>query len=291
MMNTTELLKKVRRIEIKSRGLSSHLFSGEYHSAFKGRGMAFSEVREYQYGDDVRQIDWNVSARTNKPHIKVFEEERELTLMLLIDVSGSTGFGTSGQTKSELFAEIAATLAFSALSNNDKVGAILFSDKIESYLPPRKGKSHVLRIIRDILNIEQSTSGTNLDGALRYLNNVVKKKSIAVLLSDFQTEIPYEQPLRSSAKKHDLIGINVFAAAEQQLPDIGLVQVIDPETGQHQWLDTSNPAVRKTYQNKIQQHHNYFRQAFKKTKAQALELETDQPYTKVLDSFFKSRAR
>lgn len=246
-MDTNELLRKVRRIEIKTRGLSQDVFAGAYHSVFKGRGMTFAEVREYQYGDDVRDINWNVTARHGKPYVKIYEEERELTLMLLVDVSASRNFGAVGESKKEMMAEIAATLAFSSLQNKDKVGVIFFSDKVEKYIPPKKGLGHVLLIIRELLNLEPQDSGTDISSALHFLNTVVKKRSVVFLLSDFIDENPWIDPMRIAAGKHDLAAIQVYDKRDAQMPDIGLVRMRDMETGQIRWVNTSSARVRKAY--------------------------------------------
>ena len=252
-MDTTELLKKVRKIEIKTKGLSKQIFSGEYHSAFKGRGMSFSEVRDYQYGDDVRNIDWNVTARTGSPHVKVFEEERELTVMLLIDVSKSSFFGSVKQTKNEINAEIAAVLAFSALNNNDKVGVLFFSNKIEKYLPPKKGKQHVLRIIRELINLEPENNGTNIGMALEYLNNLIKKRCICFVLSDFLTK-DYEAPLKIAKRRHDVVGIHIIDPREEAIPNVGLIRAVDSETGDTRWIDSNSKSVRENYSNWFNSH-------------------------------------
>src|SRR3954470_6019200 len=243
-MTTAEILKKVRRIEIKTKGLSNHIFAGEYHSAFKGRGMSFSEVREYAVGDDVRSIDWNVTARSSTPHVKVFEEERELTVMLLVDVSASSLFGTHGRSKREMITEIGAVLSFSAATNNDKVGVIFFSDKVEGFIPPKKGRSHILRIIRELIALEpKGVSGTQLSAALEYLNNVLKKRTITFILSDF-ISAPYETPLQLAARRHDVVGVQVYDRADRELPDAGIVQVADAESGELMWIDSGNKRVR-----------------------------------------------
>ncbi len=289
-METSEILKKVRQIEIKTKGLSKHIFSGEYNSAFKGRGMSFSEVRDYQYGDDVRNIDWNVTARTGDPFIKVFEEERELTLMLIVDISKSTLFGTRTQTKSELITELSAVLAFSAIQNNDKVGAILFSNEVEKYIPPKKGKKHILRIIREILYHETSHAETNIKNALEYFNNIQKKRSIAFLLSDFM-DTNYEASLNISARKHDLIGIHIHDQAEAALPNIGLIQTKDAETGKMVLIDTSSKSFRKNYNEWFESNRTYFTEQFKKTRADILSIKTGEDYVKLLLKFFKTRSR
>lgn len=289
MADAKEILKQVRSIEIKTRRLSNHLFSGEYHSSFKGRGMSFSEVREYQYGDDVRAIDWNVSARFQKPFIKVFEEERELTLMLLVDVSGSEIFGTRNKAKHEMITEICAVLAFSAIQNNDKVGVIFFSDRVEKYIPPKKGKSHILRIIRDLVDFKPKGNGTNIAEALRYMSNVVKKKSIAFLLSDFLDD-NYQDTLSYIAKKHDLTGIRVTDKHDQILPKIGLIQLKDPETGQQTWIDTQDQQVQFNYQQYYAIKSNYFNNAFLKSGSGTIDVRTHESYVKKLMEFFKKRA-
>lgn len=288
-METSELLKKVRKIEIKTKGLSKHLFSGEYHSAFKGRGMSFSEVRDYQFGDDVRNIDWNVTARSGGgAFIKVFEEERELTVMILVDVSASVFFGTQEQMKNEIITEISAVLAFSAITNNDKVGAILFSDKIEKFIPPKKGKSHILRIIRELLNSKPTASKTDLSVALQYLNNILKKRSTAFILSDFISE-DYEQSLNITARRHDIIGLHLYDPMEKELPNIGLVQIKDRERGEVKVIDTSSKKVRTKYQEWWTNHLSVFENRFKKSGADTLSLATDESYVKVLYRFFKQR--
>jgi len=247
-IDTSEILKKVRLVELKTRGITNHIFAGEYHSAFKGRGMSFADVREYQYGDDVRAIDWNVTARYKKPYIKTFEEERELTLMLLVDASKSSFFGTKGQFKSEYITEICAVLAFSAIKNNDKVGLIMFTDQIELFIPPKKGKYHILRIIRELINFRPQSQGTNLSEALKFFSNVVKKKSIAFILSDFMCD-PFRESLSVACRKHDLTGIHIYDKAERELPNVGLVRMYDAETGQTRWVNTSNKKVRDSFQN------------------------------------------
>ena len=289
-MDTAELLKKVRKIEIKTKGLSKHIFSGEYHSAFKGRGMSFSEVRDYHYGDDVRNIDWNVTARTGDPHIKIFEEERELTVMLCIDVSQSSFFGTIDRFKSDLITELSAVLSFSAIQNNDKVGVILFSDRIEKFIPPKKGKTHILKIIRELINYEPTHQGTNLSAALEYLNNVIKKRCIAFILSDFITE-DYGDALRILAKRHDVVGICIYDPKEEKLPSIGLMRLYDPELNQTRLVDTSNSKVRKSYQERFAAYRNKFKNQFVRSGADPLFIRMDQPYVKVLMKFFKKRAQ
>lgn len=289
-METTELLKKVRKIEIKTKGLSKHIFSGEYHSAFKGRGMSFSEVRDYTYGDDVRNIDWNVTARTGDTSIKVFEEERELTVMLLIDVSASALFGTTGQFKSDLITEIAAVIAFSATTNNDKVGAILFSDKIERYIPPKKGRKTILRIIRDLITHETESKGTNLKKAFEYLNNIQKKRAIVFVLSDF-IDHSYEQALNIAARRHDIIGLHIYDKSEKELPSVGLVRMKDAETDQERIIDTSQKSVRDNYNQWFLKNEETFKTMFYKSGSDVISIQTDQDYVKALLKFFKRRGR
>ena len=289
-METAELLKKVRKIEIKTKGLSKHLFSGEYSSAFKGRGMSFSEVRDYNYGDDVRNIDWNVTARTGDTSVKVFEEERELTVMLLIDVSASSLFGTRLQFKSEVLTEIAAVIAFSAASNNDKVGAILFSDKIEKYIPPKKGKKTILHIIRELLQHETTSAGTDLAGALRYLNNIQKKRTIAFVLSDFISP-DFSLPLQLVARRHDLVGIHIYDQLEQALPDVGLLRVRDAETGQIRIIDTSSSTLRDQHSQWFEQHQADSKELFVRSGSDLLSIATGEDYIKTLLGFFKNRKK
>ncbi|WP_276133209.1 DUF58 domain-containing protein [Polluticoccus soli] len=289
MLTTAEILKKVRRIEIKTKGLSNHIFAGEYHSAFKGRGMSFSEVREYTPGDDVKAIDWNVTARFSHPFVKVFEEERELTVMLLVDISSSSLFGVHQRSKRELITEICAVIAFSAATNNDKVGVIFFSDKVETFIPPKKGRSHILRIIRELIALEpEQTSGTNVQLALDYLNHIQKKRSITFVLSDFISG-PYDQGLQLAARKHDLVGIQVYDKYDRELPSAGLVQVMDAETRQMVWLDTDDKNVRYQYSGQFEQHKKYCVQAFRKSGAALMDVRTDEDYVKVLQGFFKGR--
>jgi uncharacterized protein (DUF58 family) len=287
-MDTQELIKKVRKIEIKTRGLSKQLFSGDYSSAFKGRGMSFSEVREYSYGDDVRNIDWNVTARTGSPHIKVFEEERELTVMLLIDVSKSQSFGTVSAFKKDIVAEISAVLAFSAINNNDKVGAIFFSDKIEAFLPPKKGKKNILRIIREVIQIEPEGTGTSVEKALEYLNNVQKKRSIVFILSDFVSP-SFETALSISGRRHDVIGINIFDEREKELPDVGLIRVKDLETNQIAVIDTGNAQQRSIYNEEWQQSQNELKRTLRKYGADQVDIMVEEDYVKALIGFFKKR--
>ncbi|GLB48338.1 DUF58 domain-containing protein [Neptunitalea lumnitzerae] len=287
-MDTKELLKKVRKIEIKTRRLSDHIFGGEYHSTFKGRGMTFSEVRQYQFGDDVRNIDWNVTARYNEPYIKVFEEERELTMMLMVDVSGSEIFGTQDAFKREIITEIAATLAFSALQNNDKIGVILFTDQIELFIPPKKGKSHVLRIIREMLEFEPKSQGTNIAEALKFLSSVMKKKAISFVLSDFM-DSGYEQTLKIAGKKHDLTGIRVYDAKEEAMPNIGLVQMKDSETGELVLVNTGSKSVRNAYTKYYKDNVAYFEEVFSKSGSGTLASRVDENYVKKLLGYFKRR--
>ena len=287
-METKELLKKVRKIEIKTRRLSNHIFSGEYHSHFKGRGMTFSEVRKYHYGDDIRDIDWNVTAKLNEPHIKIFEEERELTMMLMVDVSKSESFGTRTQQKRDLITELCAVLSFSAIQNNDKVGVIFFTDQIELYIPPKKGKSHILRIIRELIEFKPQSNGTNISEALRFLSSVVKKKCIVFALSDFQDKT-YDKNLKIAANKHDLTAIRVVDVAEEQLSNIGLIQMLDPETGSVNWVDTSSRKVRENYELKYKEFVADFKSNCLKSGTDYLDLRVDRSYTKQLLEFFKRR--
>ena len=274
-MDTKELLKKVRKIEIKTRRLSDHVFGGEYHSTFKGRGMTFSEVRQYQFGDDVRNIDWNVTARYHEPFVKVFEEERELTLMLMVDISGSEFFGTQEQFKNEIITEIAATLAFSAMQNNDKTGLILFSDEVELYIPPKKGKSHVLRIIRELLEFEPKSNKTDIANALKFLSNVMKKKAIVFVLSDFIAD-DYKDTLRIAAKKHDLTGIRIYDKAEEIIPNLGMVQMEDQETGELLLVNTGSKSVRNQYYSYHRERVDYFVESFTKSGAGAMSCRVDE---------------
>lgn len=288
-METTDLLKKVRRIEIKTRGLSRNIFAGEYHSAFKGRGMAFSEVREYNYGDDMRDIDWNVTARYNKPYVKVFEEERELTVMLLIDVSESLSFGTSTMIKRNMLAEIAATLAFSAIQNNDKIGVIFFSDKIEKFVPPKKGRKHILYIIREILSFKPENNKTDISMALRYLTNAIKKRCTAFLLSDFIDSSDYKQALKIANRKHDLVSIQVYDRLSTELKPVGLMKVLDPETGVERWVDTSSRKVREIYREWWVNQQREMDMAFKQSNVDSISVSTDDDYVKSLLMLFKKR--
>ena len=287
-MDTKELLKKVRKIEIKTRRLSDSVFGGEYHSTFKGRGMTFSEVRQYQFGDDVRAIDWNVTARYNEPFVKVFEEERELTLMLVVDVSGSEFFGSGQQFKREVLTEIAATLSFSALQNNDKVGLLLFSDQVELFIPPKKGRTHVLRIIRELLEYQPKSKQTDIRVALEFLSGILKKKAIVFLLSDFMDD-SYEKTLRIAAKKHDLTGIRVYDKREVDIPNIGLVPMLDSETQKTRWVNTASIAVRNQYQKAHQKHVDAFETLFRKNGAGTLHCSMEESYVKKLLGYFKAR--
>ncbi len=285
-MQTSDILKKDRKIEIKTRRLSDHIFSGEYHSHFKGRGMTFSEVRPYQYGDDVRSIDWNVTARYNEPFVKVFEEERELTMLLMVDVSGSEFFGTKTQFKKDTLTEIAATLAFSAIQNNDKVGLLLFSNEIELYIPPKKGRSHVLRIIRELLEFQPKHHQTDLKKALEFLSDVMKKKAIVFMLSDFMDQ-GYEKPLKIVAKKHDVTAIRVFDPKEVEIPDLGLIPVWDMETGLTHTVDTSSARVRLAYKAHYLRQIDYFKTQFTRSGAGIIHNRTDEDYVKNLLGYFK----
>ena len=289
-----ELLKKVRKIEIKTRSLSHQIFAGEYHSAFKGRGMAFSEVREYQYGDDVRNMDWNVTARLRSPYIKVFEEERELTVVLLVDVSGSRFFGTSSKMKKDLMAEVAAVLSFSASINNDKVGALFFSSKVEKFIPPKKGRSHLLRIIRELIEFEPEERGTNVGEALRFLTNAIKKKCTAFLLSDLLDvdgggHPNYEDALKVAVNRHDISAINIYDPREREIPDVGLLNVMDGETGEQMWVDTSDKGWRKSFKQWNDMVNDRTMSTLRKYKVDCVSIRTDEDYVKGLVSLFKSR--
>lgn len=288
-METNEILKKVRRIEIKTRGLSSNIFAGEYHSAFKGRGMTFFEVREYQYGDDIRDIEWNVTARFGKPYIKVFEEERELTVMLLVDVSGSLDFGSVKQFKRDMVTEIAATLAFSAIQNNDKIGVIFFSDKIEKFIPPKKGRKHILYIIRELLEYKPESQQTNIAFALEYLTRALKRRCIAFMLSDFIDQHSFQKPLSIASHKHDVVAIQVYDKRVAELPDVGLLKVHDAETGQERIIDTSSRAVREAQARWWKQQSMRLKDTFSRSKVDAVSVRTDQDYVSVLRSLFANR--
>ncbi|MDM8003816.1 MAG: DUF58 domain-containing protein [Bacteroidota bacterium] len=287
-METTELLKKVRKIEIRSRGLTRQIFAGEYHSAFRGRGMAFSEVREYQFGDDIRNIDWNVTARLGHPYVKVFEEERELTVMLLVDVSRSGDFGTVASTKREMMTEIAAVLAYSVIANNDKVGLMLFSDRVEKYIPPKKGRGHMLRIIREMLSFEPAGSGTSLSEPLRYLTNVLRKRCTAFVLSDFMAP-PFTEALRIASGKHDMVALRISDRREKELPDVGFMKVMNPESGREMWIDTSSSSVRKEYAEYWRKHDQAVTAAFVSSGVDVASISTGEDYIKPLISLFKHR--
>lgn len=289
-MDTKEILKKVRKIEIKTKRLSNDIFGGEYHSSFKGRGMTFSEVRQYQFGDDIRTIDWNVTARYNEPYVKVFEEERELTMMLLVDVSGSELFGTSTQFKKNTITEIAATLAFSATQNNDKVGLALFSDEIELFIPPKKGKSHVLRIIRELIEFKPKSKKTNISEALRFLSSVLKKRAIAFVLSDFMDD-DYEKTLKIAANKHDVTGIRVYDKHDEEIPNLGMVPMQDAETGTIQLVNTASKTVRRNYKANALRLADYYENTFKRGGAGAINTRVDESYVKKLLGYFKHKGR
>ena len=288
-MDSLELLKKVRKIEIKTRGLSQNIFAGEYHSAFKGRGMTFSEVREYQYGDDIRDIDWNVTARQNRPYVKVYEEERELTLMLLIDVSGSRNFGAVGMEKKDMIAEIAATLAFSAIQNNDKVGVIFFTDKIEKFIPPKKGKKHILLVIRELLDFTPKKNGTNINNALEYLTSVIKKRCATFLISDFIDGSDYYKSLSIANHKHDVTAIQVYDKRDAQLPNVGLMKVVDSESGVERWINTSSANVRKMYNKWWYERQLYMNETAQRCAVDIVSVATDEDYVKALMGLFKRR--
>ena len=288
-METSDLLKRVRQIEIKTRGLSNNIFAGQYHSAFKGKGMSFSEVREYQYGDDVRDIDWNVTARYNKPFVKVFEEERELTVMLLIDVSNSLDFGTVKQMKKDMVTEIASTLAFSAIQNNDKIGVIFFSDRIEKFIPPKKGRKHILYIIRELLDFKPESKRTDIQMAVEYLTNVIKKRCTAFMLSDFIDEKDFRNALTIANRKHDIVAIQVYDRRITDLPNVGLMKVRDAETGHEQWIDTSSRALRRAHNEWWLQRQGMLNEAFTKSNVDSVSIRTDQDYVKALLNLFAKR--
>ena len=288
-METSELFKKVRQIEIKTRGLSKNLFAGQYHSAFKGRGMAFSEVREYQYGDDIRDIDWNVTARQNSAHIKIFEEEREMTVMLLVDVSGSREFGTMTKTKQEMITEIAATLAFSAIQNNDKIGVIFFSDKIEKYIPPQKGKKHVLAIISELINFEPSQKGTDMKKVIEYITNAQKKRCTIFLISDFVECGDFENSLIIANKKHDVVAVQVFDKRESELPPVGLMKVKDAESGEEIWIDTFSKKVRDEYAKWWNINQDKINKSFNRSRTDMVSIATDEDFVPALLTLFKKR--
>ncbi len=289
-MSTIELLKKVRKIEIKTKGLSNHIFSGEYHTAFKGKGMAFSEVREYQPGDDVRSIDWNVTARYNNPYIKVFEEEREMTVILLIDVSGSSDFGTQNQLKREIATEISAVLSFSAINNNDKIGVIFFSNKIEKFIPPKKGKSHILRIIRELITFESESKKTNIEIALKYFNNVIKKRSVCFILSDF-IDKEFDKSLKIAKNKHDLIALRIHDEREEFLPNVGMIKVKDTESGELRWVDTSDKNIRDEFKKNYYNFEMDLKQTLQSCGVDHIDIKTGKDYIKPLMNFFKNRGR
>jgi uncharacterized protein (DUF58 family) len=288
-METSEIIKKVRKIEIKTRGLSSNIFAGQYHSAFKGRGMAFSEVREYQYGDDVRDIDWNVTARFHKPYVKVFEEERELTVMLMIDVSGSQDFGTQTQMKRDMVTEIAATIAFSAIQNNDKIGVIFFSDRIEKYIPPKKGRKHILYIIREMLDFHSESKHTDIAQGIEFLTGVAKRRCTAFLLSDFYDRKDFLQQLTIANRKHDVVAIQVYDKRGRELPDVGLMKVVDAETGFEQYVDTSSKRVREAYRRYWLNRQQQLSETFAKSNVDSISIATDEDFVKSLLGLFKRR--
>lgn len=288
-MERSELLKKVRKIEIKAKGLSQNIFAGEYHTAFKGRGMTFSEVREYQYGDDVRDIDWNVTARQNHPYVKVYEEERELTVMLAVDVSGSKNFGAVGESKQEIMTEIAATLAFSAIENNDKVGVLLFSDKIEKFIPPQKGRKHILRVISELLNFQAENRGTNLNLALEYLTSAIKKRCTTFLISDFLDSSDYYKSMSIANHKHDVIAVQVYDKREAQMPNVGLIKVQDAERDNVRWIDTSSKRVRQAYDRWWYERQLAMTDILTRSNVDLAQIATDEDYVKSLMSLFKRR--
>ena len=289
-METSDILKRVRQIEIKTRGLSNNIFAGQYHSAFKGKGMSFSEVREYQYGDDVRDIDWNVTARQNKPYIKVFEEERELTVMLLIDVSNSLDFGTVKQMKKDMVTEIAATLAFSAIQNNDKIGVIFFSDRIEKFIPPKKGRKHILYIIRELLDFKPESKRTDIKMAVEYLTNVIKKRCVTFMMSDFIDDNDYRNALTIANRKHDIVAIQVYDRRLAELPDVGLMKVRDAETGHEQWIDTSSAKLRNAHHAWWKERQVRLAETFTKSNVDSVSVRTDQDYVKSLLNLFAKRS-
>lgn len=288
-METSELLKKVRQIEIKTRGLSKNIFAGQYHSAFKGRGMAFSEVREYQYGDDIRDIDWNVTARQSSPHIKIFEEERELTVMLLVDVSGSREFGTINKTKQEMITEIAATMAFSAIQNNDKIGVIFFSDRIEKYIPPQKGKKHVLAIISELINFQPVERGTDIAKVLKYITNAQKKRCTTFLISDFIDERDFQKALTIANNKHDMVAIQVYDPRETELPPVGLLKMKDAESGEEMWIDTSSKKTRERYAAWWKENQQKAVDSFNKSRVDTVSIATNEDFVPALLNMFKKR--
>ena len=289
-METSEIIKKVRKIEIKTRGLSSNIFAGQYHSAFKGRGMAFSEVREYQFGDDVRDIDWNVTARFHRPYVKVFEEERELTVMLLIDVSGSLDFGTQKQMKRDMVTEIAATIAFSAIQNNDKIGVVFFSDRIEKYIPPKKGRKHILYIIREMLNFQPESKRTDVKQAVEFLSSVQKRRTTAFILSDFYVREEFQQSLQICNRKHDVVAIQVYDQRARELPDVGLMKVVDAETGHEQYVDTGSKALRQAYRKYWNSRQSQLEETFNKSNVDHVSVATNEDFVKALMMLFKQRS-
>ena len=289
-METSEIIKKVRKIEIKTRGLSSNIFAGQYHSAFKGRGMAFSEVREYQFGDDVRDIDWNVTARFHRPYVKVFEEERELTVMLLIDVSGSLDFGTQKQMKRDMVTEIAATIAFSAIQNNDKIGVVFFSDRIEKYIPPKKGRKHILYIIREMLNFQPESKRTDVKQAVEFLSSVQKRRTTAFILSDFFVRDEFQQSLQICNRKHDVVAIQVYDQRARELPDVGLMKVVDAETGHEQYVDTGSKALRQAYHKYWNSRQAQLEETFNKSNVDHVSVATNEDFVKALMMLFKQRS-
>ena len=289
-METSEIIKKVRKIEIKARGLSSNIFAGQYHSAFKGRGMAFSEVREYQFGDDVRDIDWNVTARFHRPYVKVFEEERELTVMLLIDVSGSLDFGTQKQMKRDMVTEIAATIAFSAIQNNDKIGVVFFSDKIEKYIPPKKGRKHILYIIREMLDFQPESKRTDVKQAVEFLSSVQKRRTTAFILSDFYVRNDFQQSLQICNRKHDVVAIQVYDQRAKELPDVGLMKVVDAETGYEQYVDTGSKRLRQAYHKYWMSRQAELQDTFNKSNVDNVSIATNEDFVKSLLLLFKQRS-
>jgi len=289
-MDTTELIKKVRKIEIKTRGITKQLFSGDYHSVFKGRGMAFSEVREYQVGDDIRSIDWNVTARYASPYVKIFEEERELTVVLLVDISGSQSFGTRVQFKRDLVTELSAVLTFSAIQNNDKIGVVFFSDKIEKFVPPKKGKTHALRIIRELIEIQPTGKGTDIGQALKYLTNVLKKRCIVFLISDFISG-NFEEHLKIASNRHDTVAVQIYDIYEDELPKAGLIRILDPETGNSRWIDSADEKVRQNYKSWRETMQKNLNNIFTRNKVDMIKIRTDESYIAPLQNFFKKRER
>jgi len=289
-METSEIIKKVRKIEIKTRGLSSNIFAGQYHSAFKGRGMAFSEVREYQFGDDVRDIDWNVTARFHRPYVKVFEEEREMTVMLLIDVSGSLDFGTQKQMKRDMVTEIAATIAFSAIQNNDKIGVVFFSDRIEKYIPPKKGRKHILYIIRELLDFQPESKRTDVKQAVEFLSSVQKRRTTAFILSDFYVRDDFRQSLQICNRKHDVVAIQVYDQRAKELPDVGLMKVVDAETGHEQYVDTGSKALRQAYRKYWNSRQSELEETFNKSNVDHVSVATNEDFVKALMMLFKQRS-